>query len=118
MKCSEGLSKSDLRVLINGTLCWNRKYLFIIDPKDLETIDTYLYAWCDVHSIENFGCKEKVDEDVKAKYTDDWEGFLLARNYPDELSIQTLVKEVPIRNVLRIYERTIENINTQRLNLF
>ncbi len=118
MKCREGLSKSDLRVLINGTLCWDRKYLFIIDPKDLETIDTYLYAWCDIHSIENFGCEEKGDEDVKAKYTGDWEGFLLARNYPDELSVQTLVKEVPIRNVLRIYERTVENINTQRLNLF
>lgn len=122
MKCPKDVSVNDLNLIIQSTLSFGQPYIYLIDPSNLETLDTYLYSWCDIHSIENFGCEEDGDEEVKERYEKDWKKFLLSENYPGEIQVQTLVREIPKGNILKIYKQVFKGIDkdikTKRLNLF
>lgn len=95
---------NEFKRLLGATLSTNNKYIYILDPSKLECIDTYLYAWVDVHLIENDGIESDDDKYIKEKYDADWKSYILSDNYIDNenLEIQTLIPHINEDSILEI----------------
>ena len=85
-------------------------YLYILDANEYRfirpskttkvnnrCINTDLYKWADVHSLENLGCEDDSDDEVQERYTKDWT-YILADNYTDV--IQSLIPKIEPKSII------------------
>lgn len=93
------------------------EYMYILDADVLECIDMDLYAWCEVHSIENNGVEEDMDEEVQANYNKDWRSFLCDFERNEYSVIQTVIPRITEKSVIGMFlvkedgDRVLEKVS-------